>query len=100
MRGLTAALMLSSILPDVDIALVPRGFDWYLRAHASGTHSVVGSIIEAGLPPLFPHALARGPRPSMLLPASSIGAAGPIFSAPAEGTATSLLKPFSDAAFG
>src|SRR5438046_1510805 len=100
MRGVTGALIVGSILPDVDIALVPRGFDWYLRAHASGTHSVVGSIIEAGLLALFLYVLVRGSRLSMLLAASWIGVAGHIFSDLAEGSDISLLKPVSDAVFG
>jgi hypothetical protein len=40
-------LVLGPILPDADARLAPRGFDLYLRAHASGTHSLVGTIVEA-----------------------------------------------------
>jgi len=47
MRGATAALVLGSIAPDADAALALRRFDVYLRAHASGTHSLAATIVEA-----------------------------------------------------
>jgi membrane-bound metal-dependent hydrolase YbcI (DUF457 family) len=100
MHGLTSALVLGSILPDIDILLVPRGFDWYLRAHAAGTHSLVGSIIEAGLLALFLRVVVRGSRLPTLLAASWVGAAGHIFTDLAAGSDIRVLEPFSRAVVG
>ncbi len=48
-RGAAAAYLLASVLPDVDAALVPFGMDVYLLAHETGTHSLVGTPIEAAI---------------------------------------------------
>lgn len=43
-RGITAAFVIGSIAPDVDAALMPVGWDWYLLWHQRGTHAIVGTI--------------------------------------------------------
>ena len=99
-KGVTAALILGSILPDADAALAPRTFDLYLRAHASGTHSLVGTIVEAFVLAVVLHALVRGSRFSTLLAGSWVGLVGHIFWDLADGSDINVLKPFSAAAFG
>jgi membrane-bound metal-dependent hydrolase YbcI (DUF457 family) len=44
-RGMTVALVIGSIAPDVDAVLMPTGWDWYLLWHQRGTHAIVGTII-------------------------------------------------------
>jgi membrane-bound metal-dependent hydrolase YbcI (DUF457 family) len=100
MKGMTAALVLGSMLPDVDAALAPRGFDFYLRAHSSGTHSFVGAIVEALLLGGLLRARVRGSRALTLLTASWVGVLGHVFWDLADGSDIKLLRPFSDTAFG
>ena len=44
-RGAVSACILGSLAPDVDLAIAPRGWDVYLRAHQAGTHALAGSIL-------------------------------------------------------
>jgi membrane-bound metal-dependent hydrolase YbcI (DUF457 family) len=100
MKGMTAALVLGSMLPDADAALAPLGFDLYLRAHASGAHSLVGAIVEALVLAVLLHTLVRGSRLLTLLIASWVGVLGHIFWDLADGSDMNVLRPFSDASFG
>jgi inner membrane protein len=100
MKGVTAALVLGSILPDIDAALAPRGFDLYLRAHSSGTHSFTGTIVEALLLGGILRARVRGSRFPTLLVASWVGVLGHIFWDLADGSDIKLLRPLSDLVFG
>jgi membrane-bound metal-dependent hydrolase YbcI (DUF457 family) len=96
----TAALILGSILPDADAVLAPRNFEVYLRAHASGTHSLVGSVVEAIVLAAALRALVAGSRIQPLLLASWAGIAGHIFWDLANGSDINVLRPFSGAVFG
>jgi inner membrane protein len=100
MAGLTAGLVLGSILPDVDAVLAPRGFDLYLRAHASGTHSAAGTVVEAIVLALILHVIVKGSRILPLFVASWIGILGHVFWDLADGSDINILEPFSDAVFG
>ena len=40
--GVIPAAVLGALSPDVDIFLLPRGWDRYMTVHESGTHSVIG----------------------------------------------------------
>jgi membrane-bound metal-dependent hydrolase YbcI (DUF457 family) len=100
MKGVTAALVLGSILPDIDAALAPRGFDLYLRAHSSGTHSLAGTIVEALLLGGILRARVHGSRFPTLLVASWAGVLGHIFWDLADGSDIKLLRPLSDVVFG
>ena len=100
LTGVTAALVLGSILPDADAALAPRGFDLYLRAHASGTHSLLGAVVEALLLALVLRRLVTGSRVLPLLVASWAGIVGHLFWDLADGSDIKLFKPFSDAVLG
>jgi inner membrane protein len=100
LTGVTAALALGSILPDADAALTLRGFDLYLRAHAAGTHSLLGTVVEALVLALVLRTLVTGSRVLPLLVASWVGIAGHIFWDLADGSDITFFKPFSDAVFG
>ena len=100
LTGVTAALVLGSILPDADAALAPRGFDLYLHAHASGTHSLVGTVVEALVLALVLSMLVTGSRMLPLLVASWVGVVGHISWDLADGSDINLFTPFSDAMLG
>ena len=78
-RGIIAALVIGSVLPDIDSPLAFYRFDLYLRAHAAGTHSLVGTVIGAVLLALVLHRLVRGSRPVLLFAASWVGTLGHVF---------------------
>lgn len=46
-RGLTAATVIGSIVPDVDAVLMPFGWDRYLLSHQRGTHALIGTLADA-----------------------------------------------------
>jgi membrane-bound metal-dependent hydrolase YbcI (DUF457 family) len=46
-RGLTAATVIGSIVPDADAVLMPFGWDRYLLWHQRGTHALVGTLADA-----------------------------------------------------
>jgi membrane-bound metal-dependent hydrolase YbcI (DUF457 family) len=46
-RGLTAATVIGSIVPDADAVLMPFGWDRYLLWHQRGTHSLIGTMADA-----------------------------------------------------
>jgi membrane-bound metal-dependent hydrolase YbcI (DUF457 family) len=46
-RGLTAATVIASIVPDADAVLMPFGWDRYLLWHQRGTHALVGTLADA-----------------------------------------------------
>jgi inner membrane protein len=98
--GVHAALVIGSLAPDVDAALALRGFDVYLLAHASGTHSAAGSLVEAILLSLLLRLAFERSRWLPLFLASWVGIAGHIVWDLADGSDIFLLKPFSSASFG
>jgi membrane-bound metal-dependent hydrolase YbcI (DUF457 family) len=100
LTGVTAALVLGSIMPDADAALTVRGFDLYLRAHASGTHSLVGTVVEALVLAVVLHRLVTGSRLLPLLVASWVGIIGHVLWDLADGSDIALFRPFSDAVLG
>ena len=99
-KGITAALLLGSVLPDSDAVIAPRGFDLYLQAHASGTHSLLGAIIGGVILTLVLRLALRDSRTFPLLLASWLGTLGHIFWDLADGSDIRLFKPFSDVMFG
>jgi inner membrane protein len=72
--GTAIAAMLGAIAPDVDVLLVPTGWDIYLRAHEIGTHSVLGSLATASAAAALVRASVRSSRYLPLLAGASIGA--------------------------
>ena len=72
--GMAIAAMLGAIAPDIDVLLVPTGWDIYLRAHEIGTHSLLGSIATACAAAAIVRAFTHGSRYWTLLAGTSIGA--------------------------
>jgi inner membrane protein len=100
LTGVTAALVIGSILPDADAVLAPLGFDVYLRAHASGMHSLVGSVGGALVLALVLRLVVTESRVLPLFVASWVGVVGHIFWDLADGSDINLFEPFSDAVLG
>lgn len=44
LRACVVAAALGALAPDLDAALMPLGWDRYLRAHEIGTHTIVGTL--------------------------------------------------------
>lgn len=47
--GVAAASVIGALAPDIDLVLMPFGWDVYLRYHELGTHSVVGACVLGGV---------------------------------------------------
>jgi membrane-bound metal-dependent hydrolase YbcI (DUF457 family) len=48
-RGAALAIGLGALAPDIDLVLLPAGWDRYLVAHQAGTHSLIGAVICGAL---------------------------------------------------
>src|SRR3970040_37736 len=74
LSGRVVAAVLGSLCPDLDAALMPFGWDRYLRAHEVGTHTIAGALtcalVTAGVVRVF----ARQTRGSWLGRSARIGA--------------------------
>lgn len=46
-RGVTMAIVVGSVAPDVDALLMPTGWDRYLVWHERGTHALLGTALDA-----------------------------------------------------
>ena len=75
LSGCVVAAVLGSLCPDLDAALMPFGWDRYLRVHEVGTHTICGALtcalVTAGVVRVF----ARQTRYSWLALSAGIGAA-------------------------
>ena len=100
LNGMTAALLIGSIAPDIDAVLAFRGFDIYLRAHASGTHSLAGTVVESALLASVLHRFVRESRFITLLVASWVGMVGHILCDIADDGDIAVFRPFSDTFIG
>lgn len=58
-RGATAAAITGALVPDVDLVLMPAGWDIYLRVHQVGTHSIAGACALGCVAGFGLHALIR-----------------------------------------
>jgi membrane-bound metal-dependent hydrolase YbcI (DUF457 family) len=47
--GVAAASVIGALAPDIDLVLMPFGWDVYLRYHELGTHSVLGACVLGGV---------------------------------------------------
>jgi membrane-bound metal-dependent hydrolase YbcI (DUF457 family) len=47
--GMAAASVAGALIPDIDLVLMPFGWDVYLRFHEVGTHSIAGACVLGGL---------------------------------------------------
>ena len=98
--GATAALVLGSLFPDIDAVVVTRGFDAYLAAHASGTHSILGTFAGALIVAFTLRVRISGSRLLPLIAASWVGTIGHVVCDLANGSDIRVLEPFSSAVFG
>lgn len=99
-RGMTWALVLGAVAPDGDLILVTQGFDLYLRAHAQGTHSLVGSPVDALIVATCLRLIIRPGRWPTLFFSAWAGVLGHIVADLASGSDMAILWPFSPRSFG
>jgi hypothetical protein len=100
-RGTTAAFVLGSVFPDIDIVLVPKWFDLYfLYVHPAVTHAVTWSGVEAIVFAAALKRLVRGSRFRPLFLAGWAAIAGHIFSDFADGSDIVLFAPLSRVQYG
>lgn len=94
-RGVTWALVLGALAPDGDLVLVTRGFDVYLRAHAQGTHSLIGSPIDALIVATVLRLVVRRAQWRPLFLAAWAGVLSHIVTDLASGSDMAIFWPFS-----
>jgi membrane-bound metal-dependent hydrolase YbcI (DUF457 family) len=97
--GVVRAAMLGALSPDVDVLLLPRGWDRYMVAHESGTHSVLGALVCAASAATLAHAAWRG-RYGPLLAATVLGAVSHLWFDLFSGATVRLWWPLVDARVG
>jgi membrane-bound metal-dependent hydrolase YbcI (DUF457 family) len=68
-----AACLLGAVSPDVDLAVAPFGWDWYLRVHQVGTHSLLGGVALSVATAAVVRVFTRGGRYASLVLAVGIG---------------------------
>jgi membrane-bound metal-dependent hydrolase YbcI (DUF457 family) len=99
--GSRAAFVLGAMAPDLDILLVPRGWDVYLHAHQAWTHAPVLSPAVALLVAGVVRVCSRGSALVRVWLAAWIGVVvGHLMFDLASGSDMQLLWPFSTARFG
>lgn len=69
-----AACVLGALAPDVDAVFISKGWDFYLRVHEIGTHSVLGSLSVASGAAALVYFLQREGRYQSLMLAAWLGA--------------------------
>jgi len=94
-RGVGAALILGALAPDGDLVLVTQGFDVYLRAHAQGTHSLIGSPVDALIVAAFLRLVIRDSHWKPLFLAAWAGVLSHIVTDLASGSDMAIFWPFS-----
>jgi membrane-bound metal-dependent hydrolase YbcI (DUF457 family) len=75
LRGCVAAAVLGSLCPDLDAALMPFGWDRYLRVHEVGTHTIAGALTCALVTAGVVRAFARQTRYAWLALSAGLGTA-------------------------
>jgi inner membrane protein len=78
-RGATAALIIASNLPDIDVLFALGGSAAYLDHHRDLTHSIIGAPVLALVLAGALFALVKGSRFLGLLTAALVGVAGHVF---------------------
>ena len=68
-----AACLFGAVAPDVDLGVAPFGWDWYLRVHQVGTHSILGDIALSVATAAVVRVLTRGNRYASLVLAAWLG---------------------------
>jgi membrane-bound metal-dependent hydrolase YbcI (DUF457 family) len=100
-RGATAACVLGSLAPDIDIGLVTRGWDIYLQYHAIGTHTIAAAPLLAAATAALVRVCVRGSVYARLFVAALIGViGGHVLFDLVSGSDMRLLAPLSFRVFG
>jgi membrane-bound metal-dependent hydrolase YbcI (DUF457 family) len=73
-RGSVLAVTLGALSPDIDVVLLPTGWDRYVVAHQAGTHSLIGAVICGLLAGALARAVRRGSSFAVLAGAAVVGA--------------------------
>jgi membrane-bound metal-dependent hydrolase YbcI (DUF457 family) len=95
--GLGAAAILGALAPDVDLVLVPAGWDVYLRAHQAGTHSMAGGVLVALASACIVRGLSRDSRYAPLAAAAAASAMSHLALDVLSGARVRLAWPMADA---
>jgi membrane-bound metal-dependent hydrolase YbcI (DUF457 family) len=98
-RGVVAAVALGALSPDIDVVLLPTGWDRYVVAHQAGTHSLIGAFVCGILAAALALAVRRGSSRGALVVAAVVGALSHLWFDLACGASIRLGSPFSDRAF-
>lgn len=95
-RGVVPAAVLGALSPDVDIFLLPYGWDRYMVVHEGGTHSVIGALVVASLAAALVRVVRQGGRYRWMLGAAITGAFSHVWFDIASGATIRLLWPLVD----
>jgi membrane-bound metal-dependent hydrolase YbcI (DUF457 family) len=93
--GMITAAVLGSLAPDVDAAMMPFGWDRYLRVHEIGTHTLAGALVCAVGTAWLVRLLRRDAGAAPLAAAALLGATGHLFLDIVSGARLRPLWPFS-----
>ena len=91
-----AAAVLGSLSPDIDAALMPFGWDRYLRVHEVGTHTIAGTLACALVAAAVVYFFARPTRYAALALSAWIGAASHVLLDVLSGARLRPAWPFVD----
>jgi membrane-bound metal-dependent hydrolase YbcI (DUF457 family) len=95
-RGRTLAIALGALSPDIDILLMPTGWDRYLAAHEIGTHSALGATVCGALAACVTVMIRRPGRIDMLLLPAIIAALSHVAADLLSGASIRLFWPLAD----
>lgn len=98
-RSVVIAAVLGVLAPDVDVFLLPWGWDRYMVAHQSGTHSIVGAVVCAALAAALVRAFLRRQAYLPLFNAAVLGAMSHVWFDLFSGATIRVLWPFADVRF-
>ena len=96
LRGTSLAIGLGSLAPDIDLVLVPAGWDRYLVAHQAGTHSLLGAIVCGVLAAGVAHLLRRGSALRPLIVPAVVGAVSHVLADLLSGATIRIAWPMLD----
>ncbi len=94
--GVIPAAVLGALSPDVDIFLLPGGWDRYMTVHESGTHSVIGALVCAALAAALARAVWRRGRYDAMLASAVTGAVSHVWFDLFSGATIRLFWPLVD----
>jgi membrane-bound metal-dependent hydrolase YbcI (DUF457 family) len=96
-RGRALAVALGALSPDIDLLMMPTGWDRYLAAHEIGTHSALGAVICGVLAAGVARMIRRPARLRPLLLPAAIAALSHVAADLLAGASIRVLWPLADA---